>query len=75
MRQFNKKTRRDQAAFALWDSLDDKVFAQIPRDALKAAQSRMIGRIILPGDPAYNADRVLFNPAFNPFPAALADAK
>jgi hypothetical protein len=71
LRQFSHKAKRDKALFALWDSLDDSAFAGIPRERLKAAQARLIGRIVLPGSPDYNADRVLFNPAFNPFPILI----
>ena len=43
----------------------------VSRDAVKQAQSGLQGTIVLPGDPQYNADRVLFNPVFDPYPAMI----
>ena len=42
---------------------------------MKQAQGGLQGTIVLPGDPQYNADRVLFNPVFDPYPAMIIYCK
>lgn len=71
LHQFTRKQRRDRALSAHWDSLADSVFERVPREKLKAAQAGLQGYIVLPGDPQYNADRMLFNPVFNPYPVMI----
>ena len=71
LRQFTRKHRRDQALIARWQQLDDRLFARIPRDRLQQAQLGLQGHIVLPGDPDYDADRKLFNPVFDAYPAAI----
>ncbi|APW39630.1 hypothetical protein RD110_22470 [Rhodoferax koreense] len=69
--QFNRKYRRDLAFFAHWDQLDDALFDRVPRERLKAAQARLQGYIVLPGDPAYDSDRKLANPVFDAYPTVI----
>jgi FAD/FMN-containing dehydrogenase len=71
LHQFTRKHRRDRALFEHWDVLDASAFARAPRERLKAAQAGLQGYIVLPGDPQYNADRMLFNPVFNPYPVVI----
>jgi len=70
----SRKRVRDQALHAHWDSLDDAVFDKlgISREALKAAQVRFQGTLILPGQPGYDDARMLKNPVFNPMPSLIA---
>ncbi len=70
---FTKKRVRDEAIIKRWRSHDDAVFARagIPRERLEALQAALQGHIVLPNDPQYNADRALFNPAFNDSPLAI----
>ena len=71
LHQFTRKHRRDRALFEHWDGLDANAFARAPRERLKAAQAGLQGYIVLPGDPQYNTDRMLFNPVFNPYPVVI----
>ncbi len=70
---YNSKRLRDAALFANWDKRDEGAFLRygVTRDAVKTAQSALQGTIVLPGDPQYNADRVLFNPVFDPYPSMI----
>ncbi|MCV2879286.1 FAD-binding oxidoreductase [Sedimentimonas flavescens] len=67
------KRTTDAAIFSLWDTHPEAVFTQLglTREALKAAQSAMVGRIVMPGDPSYDTDRLLTNPVFNPAPCVI----
>ncbi len=69
--QLNRKNHRDLALFAHWDRLDDSLFERIPRERLKAAQAAIQGYFVLPGDPAYDADRKLSNPVFDAYPTVI----
>lgn len=71
LHQFTRKQRRDRTLFAHWDRLDDSLFQRLPRERLKQAQIRLHGWIVLPGSPDYDADRKLFNPAFDPYPIVI----
>jgi hypothetical protein len=71
LRQFTRKHRRDQALIEHWARLDDRLFQRIPRERLQQAQLGLQGHIVLPGDPDYDADRKLFNPVFDAYPAAI----
>src|ERR1700754_2050491 len=71
LHQFTRKHRRDRALFEHWDALDASAFAHVARERLKEVQAGLQGYIVLPGDPQYNADRMLFNPVFNPFPVMI----
>src|SRR5262249_31269140 len=64
LHQYSRKHRRDRALFQRWDSLPDAAFGRMPRDRLEQAQAGLQGYIVLPGDPAYDKDRQLFNPVF-----------
>ena len=70
---FSRKRLRDAALFAKWDQRGDADFARFgtSRDQVKKAQLGLQGHIVMPGDPDYNQDRVLFNPVFNPFPSMI----
>lgn len=74
---YNSKRLRDRALFAQWDKRDEGAFSRygVSRDAVKQAQGGLQGTIVLPGDPQYNADRVLFNPVFDPYPAMIIYCK
>ena len=69
--QFNRKYHRDRALFAHWDRLEDRLFERVSRERLKAAQAALQGYIVLPGDPAYDADRKLSNPVFDDYPTVI----
>jgi len=71
LHQFTRKRRRDRALFEHWDTLDASAFERAPRERLKQAQAGLQGTIVLPGDPRYNTDRMLFNPVFNPYPVMI----
>lgn len=71
LHQYTKKQRRDRALFEHWDGLEEPIFAKIPRGRLKAAQAQLLGRIVLPGSPDYEADRKLFNPVFDAYPTMI----
>jgi FAD/FMN-containing dehydrogenase len=71
LHQYSRKHRRDRALFERWDRLDDQLFERAPRERLKEAQAGLQGWIVLPGDPDYDTDRQLFNPAFNPYPVCI----
>src|SRR4051812_35076951 len=71
LHQFSRKHRRDQALFDHWERLDDGLFEHVPRARLKAAQARLQGHIVLPGDPDYDTDRKLFNPVFDTYPIVI----
>jgi FAD/FMN-containing dehydrogenase len=70
---YSKKRVRDRALHERWNRTPDSQFAKIgiSRDAIKAAQLQLQGRIVLPGDPDYDKDRLLFNPVFDPYPAMI----
>jgi len=73
MHNYNSKRLRDKALFAQWDKRDAGAFTRygVTRETVKQAQSGMQGSIVLPGDPQYNNDRVLFNPVFDPYPSMI----
>jgi len=71
LHQYSRKHQRDRALFERWDRLDDQLFERAPRDRLKEAQAGLQGWIVLPGDPDYDTDRKLFNPAFNTYPVCI----
>ena len=71
---YSHKRQRDRRRHAAWDARPDADFARIgiTRDAAKAAQAALHGSLVLPGDDSYDQDRLLFNPLFNEYPAAIA---
>ncbi len=69
--QLTRKRQQDQARFQRWDNMADAHFQHLSREQLQTAQARLQGHIVLPGDPAYDQDRRLFNPIFNAFPIAI----
>ncbi|MFO1141230.1 MAG: FAD-binding protein [Amaricoccus sp.] len=72
-KNYSRKDSRDAALIAGWRARPEREFTDLGlrREALEAAQLAMIGRIILPGDADYDQERLLSNPAFNPFPALI----
>lgn len=70
---YSAKRDADGLRFERWDQRDEGEFAQfgVSRDHIKKAQAKLRGHIVLPSDANYNADRVLFNPVFNPFPSMI----
>jgi FAD binding domain len=59
--------------FARWDAMPQAAFARlgIPVERLKAFQAGLQGYIVVPGDPTYDDDRMLFNPVFDNYPRAI----
>ena len=70
---YSAKRNQDRVRFMDWDSRPDNDFASfgLTRAQVKAAQTQLQGYIVLPGDPAYNADRMLFNPVFDAYPSMI----
>ena len=70
---YSAKRNKDRVRFIDWDSRPDPDFAcfGLTRAQLKAAQTQLRGYIVLPGEPAYNADRMLFNPLFDAYPSMI----
>jgi hypothetical protein len=69
---FSKKHHRDQALFKEWDKLGDAAFKYISREQAKAYQTQLQGKIVWPVDwVAYEKDRKLFNPVFDPYPICI----
>ncbi|HPT57495.1 MAG TPA: hypothetical protein PLK42_12510, partial [Casimicrobium sp.] len=70
---YSKKRTLDKLRFAAWERRDDAEFSKfgLSRDKVKAAQQGLQGYIVMPGDPQYNTDRMIFNPVFNPFPSMI----
>ena len=65
--QYTKKRAHDAKRFAHWHQQTDDYFARhkLTRAQVMEAQAGLQGWIVLPGDPAYDKDRVIFNPLFN----------
>jgi hypothetical protein len=55
------------------DALDDRHFASVglTREAAKQLQVGLQGTLVYPGDPNYNTDRQIFNPAFQSYPYVI----
>jgi hypothetical protein len=72
-KSFSATRSRNEAMFAHWDTRDDSVFSSLglTRDQVTAAQKKLSGTIVLPGDPSYDTDRMLVNPIFNPSPSMI----
>ena len=70
---YSAKRNKDRIRFIDWDSRSDNDFAcfGLTRAQVKAAQTQLQGYIVLPSDPAYNADRMLFNPLFDAYPSMI----
>ena len=71
--RMTRKRQRDAETIARWRELDRDVFTRIgvALDTLEALQHGFRGQIVLPGDPGYDKDRLLFNPVFDPFPEII----
>ncbi|HSY28517.1 MAG TPA: FAD-binding oxidoreductase, partial [Burkholderiaceae bacterium] len=70
---FTKKRSRDRILLSQWDQRSDAHFQQfhISLEHVKAAQLKLQGHIVFPGDPEYDKDRMLFNPAFEAYPSMI----
>jgi FAD/FMN-containing dehydrogenase len=70
---YSKKRELDRKRFATWDRRPDADFGNfgLTREQVKKAQLGLQGWIVMPGDPAYDTDRQLFNPVFNAFPSMI----
>ena len=70
---FTKKRARDEALLSQWDKQNEEYFERfrLTREQVKATQQALKGYIVLPGDPAYNDDRKLFNPVFDAYPSMI----
>jgi FAD binding domain/Berberine and berberine like len=73
LHNFTRKRLRDAALFAKWDSQGAADFLRfgLTRAQIKQTQLTLHGHIVMPGDPDYNQDRMLFNPVFDPFPSMI----
>lgn len=69
----SKFRTRNARLHAKWKDRPDRLFTEIgiSRDMLQEAQQRLVGHIVLPGDPSYDHDRMLINPVFNPAPCMI----
>jgi hypothetical protein len=70
---FTKKRARDKKLLSHWDRCDEAHFARfnMSRDTVKATQVQLQGHIVLPGDPDYDQDRLLFYRNFNSYPTMI----
>lgn len=70
---YSAKRNQDRVRFAEWDTRPDADFTRfgLTRAHVKTAQTQLQGYIVLPGDAAYNTDRMLFNPVFDAFPSMI----
>jgi hypothetical protein len=70
---FSRQRVRDAAVSAEIDRRSPADLARLglTPERLKALQAALVGHIVLPGDPTYDADRLLFNPVFNPMPSLI----
>lgn len=64
---------RNAALAAHWATRPDAVFDALGLDraTLTSAQAKLVGHIVLPGDPTYDTDRMLSNPAYSPAPSMI----
>jgi len=67
---YSRRRAQDAAILA---EIDRRAPADLARvgltpERLKALQRALVGHIVMPGDATYDADRLLFNPVFNPMP-------
>ncbi len=69
----NKKRDRDAARFAGWDDIDPSFFEALacPREVFEELQKKIVGTVVLPGDPDYDTDRKLSNPLFDEKPQVI----
>jgi hypothetical protein len=69
----SKKRMRDEALLAQWATRSDAEFAAlgVSREQMAAVVPKFKGTIVWPGDPAYNKDRMLFNPVFDAHPMLI----
>ena len=70
---FTRKRARDKKLLSHWDRCDEAHFARfnMSRDIVKATQLQLQGHIVLPGDPDYDQDRLLFYRNFNSYPTMI----
>jgi hypothetical protein len=69
----SKKRTRDAMTAADWQARGDDAYARLglTREHMLAILPKFQGKIVWPGDAAYEADRKLFNPVFNAFPVLI----
>ncbi len=69
----NKKRDRDAARFAGWDDIHPRFFEALacPREVFEELQKKIVGTVVLPGDPDYDTDRKLSNPLFDEKPQVI----
>jgi hypothetical protein len=70
---FTKRHARNAALFSHWGQCDDGHFQRfnLTREQVKTAQAKLLGHIVMPGDPEYDTDRKLFNPVFDAYPSMI----
>src|SRR4029079_18366676 len=56
-----------------WQQKDSSYFERIgiSREHLSHMELNLVGKVVLPGDPGYDADRQESNPAFQAYPIAI----
>ncbi len=74
---YNLKKLRDAERLRAWDQVDDDHFTELGlgREFLKNLQTQVQGKVVVPGDPDYNTDRMIANPIFNYHPAVIVYCK
>lgn len=70
---YNLKKKRDAEKLRAWDQIEDDHFVRLGfgREALKNLQVQIQGKIVFPGDPDYDKDRMIANPIFDYYPAVI----
>src|SRR3954451_2906129 len=76
-KSYSPKRERDAFLHDRWDAKLDEHFERlgISKESIKAAQLGLEGHIVVPGDPAYDEDRMLINPVFDPSPCFIVCCK
>ncbi len=70
---YDETAARREERFAIWDKRveQDGTPQAIPQKYARELQSKIAGKVVLPGDPDYNTDRMVFNPRFSAYPQAI----
>src|SRR5215208_6433596 len=76
-KSYSPKRERDGFLHDHWDAKPDEHFERlgISKESIKAAQLGLEGHIVVPGDAAYDEDRMLINPVFDPSPCFIVCCK
>ncbi len=71
---FDSSARRIARVFPLWRetaSASPDCGGRLPPELAVALHSRIVGSVVMSGDPDYDRDRMLANPRFSHFPAVI----